>query len=334
MFNKQFPAVMFAMTAVPALLVTGCSARSQTPPEPLGGGPLLSRTDAQMSPDPFLITYGDIRFTDPQNKIVTDPKVRRWLVEKVAAEKPDALLLSGDVPFRGGEKRDYQQFVEETAPWRASGLFVAPALGNHEVNGLNQQQCLENWWTAFPQVRGHRWYAMQLGSRIYALNLDSTSDLTPGSQQLTWIKDQLSRLPATTRFVFFNMHNPPAADNQPKGDADHNERPNELALAAFLKTAPGRDKAQFIVVAGHIHNYERFFRDDIPYLVSGGGGAQPRLIERHPGDLYENAPAVNYHYVRFVLHGNRMDAEMVRVTDPGADKPSWEVKDRFSVAGR
>jgi hypothetical protein len=325
---------MFGLAMLPALLVTGCEARSQTPGSPASSGPLLRLSDAQMSPDPFLITYGDMRFTDPKETKASNPKVRRWLADKIAMEKPDAVLLSGDVPWRGVEKDDYAEFTAETGSWRTAKLFLSPALGNHELNGVNKQLGLENWWTAFPQLRGHRWYSVQMGSRIYVLNLDSNSDLTAGSEQQAWISDQLSHLPATTQFVFFNMHHPPAADNQPKGDPDHNERPNELAFAQYLRTAPGRRLAQFIVVAGHIHNYQRFLRDGIPYLVSGGGGAEPRLIERHAGDLYANAPAVNYHYVRFVLHGTRMDAEMVRVTDPTAAQPAWEVRDRFSVSLR
>jgi hypothetical protein len=183
-------------------------------------------------------------------------------------------------------------------------------------------------------LRGHRWYGVELGKRIYVLNLDSNSDLSDGSAQQTWLKDQLMHMPVTTQFVFLNLHHPPAADNQPDGDLSHNERPNELALAAFLKTVQPRDRAQFIVVAGHVHNYERFLRDGIVYLVSGGGGAEPRIVQRQPDDLFSNPPDVNYHYIRWILHENRMDAEMIRVVNPTADEPSWEVRDRFSVSGR
>ncbi len=49
-----------------------------------------------------IIAYGDMRFTDPANVKATNPKVRRWLVDKLASEHPDAVLLSGDVPWHGG----------------------------------------------------------------------------------------------------------------------------------------------------------------------------------------------------------------------------------------
>ncbi|HYA18300.1 MAG TPA: metallophosphoesterase [Bryobacteraceae bacterium] len=334
MLKKQLSVFSFLLATVVATLLAGCDARSQTPVSQADTGPLLRRTDAQMSSAPFLISYGDIRFTNPSETKASNPKVRRWLAEKIAAEKPDALLVSGDIPWHGGEKDDYAQFLTETAAWRAANLFVSPALGNHEVNSRNVQQCLENWWAAFPALRGHRWYAVQLGSSLYVLNLDSNSDLRDGSAQRAWIDGQLAHVPESVKFILFNLHHPPAADNQPDGDSDHNERPNELALAAWLETAQPRSRAQFLVIAGHIHNYERFLRDGIPYIVSGGGGAEPRLIRRHEGDLYLNAPAVNYHYLRMTLHGDRLDAEMVRVADPDAAQPAWEVRDRFTVGAR
>src|ERR1700748_2966125 len=46
-----------------------------------------------------ILVYGDMRFTDPSNTSDTSPRVRKWLAEKVAAEHPDAMFVTGDVPF-------------------------------------------------------------------------------------------------------------------------------------------------------------------------------------------------------------------------------------------
>ena len=281
---------------------------------------------------PVIIGYGDMRFTDPSEKEATNPKVRKWLVDQLAAEKPTAILLSGDVPWHGQVAEDYAQYATETAPWRAANIFVSVALGNHELNGKDPQKCLENWWTAFPKLRGHRWYSAAIGSKIYVLNLDSNSSLLPGSDQMKWIQAELESLKPSVQFVFFNLHHPPVADLMPEAGADHNPRPNEIALADFLKAQ--HSSARFIVVAGHIHNYERFERDGIVYLVSGGGGARPRIIRRSADDLYKNAADVNYHYVKFVLHGSQLDAEMIRVAEPEAKTPKWETRDRFTVEAR
>lgn len=278
-----------------------------------------------------MVVYGDMRFTDPHETDATNPKARRWLVEQVASEKPAAILLSGDVPWQGGNANDYAVFRSETRSWQERHLRVYPALGNHEFKG-DEKECLENWWNAFPKLRGLRYYSVRLGDSVYVLNLDSNSALTPGSEQMAWVKQQLANLPATTRFVFFNLHHPPVVDFQEGGDDSHNGRPNEAALAEFLANAPQKSRARFIVAAGHIHNYERFFQNGIVYLVSGGGGAKPRPIERGPNDLYQDRAFPNYHYVKLVLNRDKLQGTMLRLADPDGSIPRWEEKDRFDIA--
>jgi len=305
-----------------AIFAAACSISAQ---------PLLRLTDSQLSSPPVVITYGDMRFTDTKENVATDPKVRRWLVDKIAAEKPNAVIISGDLPWHGGDPNDYAEYHTETAAWRAAKILVSPALGNHELNGGDEKRGLENWWNEFPELHGHRWYEAELGSRIVVLNLDSNSSLLPGSEQIKWVESTLKSLRPSVQFLFFNLHHPPVADVLADVDADHNPRPNEVALAAFLK-GHSKGHVRFIVAAGHIHNYERFYRDGTTYLVSGGGGAKPRVIStRNPDDLYQDTSA-NYHYVKFVLKEDGLDAQMIRVANPAAAAPSWEVKDRFKVA--
>jgi hypothetical protein len=277
------------------------------------------------------VAYGDMRFTDPAETQATNPKVRKWLVDKIASEKPTAIVVSGDVPYFGEHPADYAQFHLETAPWRAANIPIFPALGNHELRG-DLKKCLENWWTEFPQLRGKRWYMAEIGPKIVVLNLDSDSPLTLASEQIKWVEQQLVDLKKPVRFVIFNLHHPPVADVESGEASSHNARPNEIALADYLKTAPQSKRVRFIVTAGHVHNYERFFRDGTVYLVSGGGGAAPVRVTRDANDLDRDPSHPNYHYLKFVLRGKSLHAEMIRVADPSAEKPKWEVKDRFQIS--
>lgn len=272
-----------------------------------------------------------MRFTDPKETEATNPKVRQWLVDKIATEKPLAIVVSGDVPYVGENASDYAEFHKETAPWRAQNILVFPALGNHEFRG-DEKKCLENWWNEFPALRGKRWYMSEIGPKIAVLNLDSASPLTLGSDQIRWVEQQLVNLKKTVRFVIFNLHHPPVADIESGDAASHNPRPNEIALADYLTTAPQGKRVRFIVNAGHIHNYERFFKDGTVYLVSGGGGAAPVPVTRTPDDLYQDPGYPNYHYIKFTLRGRHLSAEMIRVADPSAEKPKWEVKDHFQIS--
>jgi hypothetical protein len=111
------------------------------------------------------IVYGDMRFTDTSEMQASQPGPRHALVAAIAAERPDALFLTGDVPWHGGTADDYHVYREETTAWREQQLRVYPALGNHEFQQCAESQCLENWWQAFPPLRGRRWYSVALGSR-------------------------------------------------------------------------------------------------------------------------------------------------------------------------
>jgi hypothetical protein len=335
--NIVLVAVMLAILAAISSAQEEKAAKKMTP-EDLPTSNLISESGPSFRvPEPskttMLIVFGDQRFTDPENTEVTSPKARRWLVEKIAAEKPDAVLLNGDVPYSGDVVNDYEVFKTETKPWRDEHLHFYPALGNHEFHG-DPQQALEHWWAAFPQMRGRRWYSVQLGKSIYTLALDSDTSLLPGSDQQKWIEGQLKGLPASVKFVVISLHHPPVADFQTKINVSHNPRPNEIALRDYLESVAPRVHAKIIVSAGHIHNYERFLRGDVTYLVSGGGGAKPVPVDRAPEDLYQSNDFPNYHYVKFVLNGNTLHGTMYRLADVNANDPTWEARDEFTIEAK
>lgn len=275
-----------------------------------------------------LIAYGDQRFTDPANEKVTNPKVRLWLVQRIAEEHPDALLLSGDVPYDGAVENDYAVYQSETAPWRTAKLRVYPAMGNHELHGAEIQQP-KNWWSAFPELLGRRWYSVEFGS-AYILTVDSNLCLGEKSRQQAWIIDQLDHLPKGTKFVFVSLHHPPVADPI-LDNPSHNVRENERSLATLLAAKAPSLRANIIVIAGHIHNYQRFYQDGVVYLVAGGGGAKPYPVARTAADLFQDPSFPNYHYVKFIYDGKRLKATMYRVTDPAATTLQTEVKDTFTI---
>lgn len=281
-----------------------------------------------------VIAYGDMRFTDPANITATDPVARTALVERIAEERPDAVLLSGDVPWHGGTVADYEQYYKETASWRARSLRVFPAIGNHEFSQCEPSVCIENWWKAFPEYRGRRWYSVDVSPAVRIIALDTMSPLLPDSDQIAWLDKELRALPATVRFVLITLHHPPVGDVQTRILVSHNPRPNEIALADYLKSVAPTTRARFVVIAGHVHNYERQERDGIAYLVSGGGGAVPYQIDRTPDDLYKGIEFPNYHYVKFTIAGGTLTGEMYRLDEPSAPTRHFTLKDSFELVAR
>jgi acid phosphatase type 7 len=295
-------------------------------------GPTFTVKDEQIRQPLSFITYGDQRFTDPKNGQST-PTMRQLLIKQIAKEEPAAVILNGDIPNGGLQKEDYAVYRDETLVWRQVGLVVIAALGNHEMNG-DEKQCLENWWNAFPSLRNRRWYSTQLGSRVYVISLDSTSSLLAESEQAKWLDRQINSLSSLVDFVVITMHHPPVADVQTHLLVDHNPRPNEWALRDYLAEKAKKIHARFLVSAGHIHNYERHEQAGITYLVSGGGGAFPYIVERTPDDLYQGKEFPNYHYLKFVLEGQALKGVMYRVADPENPESPFEVKDSFTITAK
>ena len=144
----------------------------------------------------------------------------------------------------------------------------------------------------------------------------------------------MTTLPSSIDFVIVTLHHPPVADIQTRVYVDHNPRPNERALAEYLRSAAATTRARIVVVAGHIHNYERFAQDGVVYLVSGGGGAVPYEVDRTPSDLFKQNDFPNYHYVKLTIADGNLKGEMYRLDEPAAPTPHFTVRDTFETSVR
>ncbi|HEY2276122.1 MAG TPA: metallophosphoesterase [Steroidobacteraceae bacterium] len=280
------------------------------------------------------VVYGDTRFTRREH--VADAGARRALVAGIAAENPAAILIGGDLVYEGDDPGDYATYVSETTEWARRNIPVFPALGNHEFHECrarrDESPCLENWWSAFEglPLRPYRWYSVALGDSLRALVLDSDSSLKPGSEQRTWFERQLSEADSAThvRFVLILLHYPPVRDPIfPRGK-------DEAQVQRFLSARVPKLRARVIVVGSHVHNYERFERDGVLYLVSGGGGATPLPVLRMSGELSRLETSVNFHYLRFTLQGERLTGTMVRYDATAATDNPWSEPDRFEITAR
>ncbi|HVJ07061.1 MAG TPA: metallophosphoesterase [Acidisarcina sp.] len=296
------------------------------------GKPTFVISNIAPGADLKIVAYGDMRFTNPRNEVDTSPRVRKWLAEKVGAEKPDLLFLSGDMPFWGSNSDDWDVYREETKSWPENHVRVYPTLGNHELTG-DVHQALRNYFSAYPQIEGHRYYSVLAGS-VELIALDSLQKIDPESPQFAWLDAQLAHIPPQVDFVFFLLHMPLMADVQSQVVANL-PAPEMWELRTYLEQKAALSRARFLVVNGHIHNYERFQHGGVTYLVSGGGGAKPYpVMVRGPQDLYQDTAFPNFHYILLTLRGKRMEATMYRVADPKAETFKLEDKDHFELVAR
>jgi hypothetical protein len=279
------------------------------------------------------VVYGDTRFSRRAGDIV-NPYARRELVGKIAEENPAAILIGGDLVYEGRNTDDYDVYRNETAEWSNRRIPVFAAIGNHELRGCSKDDagpCLENWWNAFGTLRiqGHRWYSVRIGPEILALILDSDSHLKPGSEQRVWFEHEITAADARIKFIVVLLHYPPVRD------PFYPRMLDEKQIATYFSRKVRSLHAQVIVIGSHVHNYERYYRGGVTYLVSGGGGAKPVPAARMFGERSNLKTSVNYHYVRFVLDGNLLTGTMVRfdaTVDRAADR--WSEPDRFEIRAK
>lgn len=278
------------------------------------------------------VVYGDTRFT--QRESVANAPARHALVAAITGEDPAAIFIGGDLIYQGDDPDDYATYASETAEWSRRKIPVFPALGNHEFRDCPPARadspCLENWWGTFAALRPWRWYSVAIGDSLLAIVLDSEASLKPGSAQRTWLERQITDADsdARLRFILVLLHYPPVRDPIfPRGR-------DEAQVQRYLSAAAPGLRARVIVVGSHVHNYERFERDGVVYLVSGGGGAKPLPVLRISGELSQLRTSVNFHYLRMTLAGDRLTGTMVRFesTDTGGDP--WSEPDRFEISAR
>jgi acid phosphatase type 7 len=275
------------------------------------------------------VAYGDSRFTDPWVTAGTNPRVRMWLASRIGEEHARVVLLTGDTPYHGAKETDWQEFQKETASWRAQHMLELPTTGNHEVYG-GYKEGIANYLANFPAIEGHRYYSALLGS-VEVISLDCTGQGAASQPQARWFAAQLDHLPRQVQFLLILYHIPWVADpqtrlllNVPSGNA--------LVLRDILEARLHRIQAKVVVFNGHLHNYERFVRNGVEYVVTGGGGAEPYpILIRGRSDLYRDTAFPVYHYLTVDIENGKLHAVMWKIKNPDAHNLTVEAKDEFTL---
>jgi Icc-related predicted phosphoesterase len=276
---------------------------------------------------PFhFVAYGDTRFTDPKNTDASNPAAREALVQAIAETHTAFISIGGDISYNGDDANDWKVWDKETAVWSENKIPVYPALGNHDLHG-DQKVALANYFQRFPDLHNNRYYSVHAANTLLFV-LDSSLDETSGPQG-QWLLHELDTIPAGVDFVCLVLHHPPYTVSSEATPGGHSARHPEQSLAQLLEGRQKHTRARFVVLAGHVHNYERYEHGGIPYFVTGGGGAHPVPVTREPGDpLFGNA--VNYHYLLVEVDRGKLKVTMNRLELENG-KPTWTTPDSVEI---
>ncbi|MEO5928926.1 MAG: metallophosphoesterase [Candidatus Kapaibacterium sp.] len=257
---------------------------------------------------------------------------REAVLNAIAADQPDMLLMLGDQVVLGDDEENWIYFDRIMAPIRDIGIPVRAMLGNHDYEGENSSVCIGSFCQRFPYQRDGI-HGLTLLGPIALITLDSNFDRLTREEkdnQTEQYKKWLAKLDKDpdVKGVIVASHHPPYTNSDL---SDHKEVTDVLnAFAGPFKEAV---KTR-LYLSGHVHNYERFIAGDKMFVVSGGGGGPRREVDISPNrpyhnDAYRRDRSRPFHYLRLTIHEEKMMVE-TRMLRKGS-KWDFATGDRFAL---
>jgi acid phosphatase type 7 len=196
------------------------------------------------------------------------------LLETTYAQKPDFTIHNGDIQYYSSGLESYTYWMEQMRPMLRTGAFF-PSIGNHESEQpMEREEYVDRFFgnAGFDGSSADFYYRFQSGG-VWFFALNTEIDLGDKSQQGTWLQEQLRDAASQPgyRFSVLYMHRPFVTC----GDKSQNSTLREIYKPLFESTNVK------LVVAGHMHGYERFEFDGITWITSGGGGGGLGDVNEH-----------------------------------------------------
>ncbi len=279
------------------------------------------RPEERADPPPRFIMLSDTQRPMPAEFWRKDTSAERRLVARTVADQDPAFVVNaGDLTCHGSYPEEWRRFREEQDPIFARGIPYYPALGNHDYYG-DRAVALRHFFTFFPALGGHRWYDVRFPPALLLI-LDSNFDQLTGEEigdQNHWLEMKLAAAEAdpAVRHVLLCFHHPPFTNAVLYAGSEEARRHFVSRLTPKVK----------VVFSGHVHSYERFARDGVQYVVSGGAGGPPADVETSSPRLpAAYAGRRSFHYCRFTVAGERLVCDVVMLKDDG----TWMPADGFA----
>lgn len=200
------------------------------------------------------------------------------LVDNMSNVKPtpQLALCGGDIMATTGNEIEWENFWRYSKPLtNKMPMFVAR--GNHEGNSPEAEAIFREQTGI---ITGNLYYAFTHNTACF-ITLDTEipdEEASIGPAQFSWLEHELEMASEdeNIKYIFINMHRPLYAQGAHFGEDLHNA---DQLHALFLQ----HSKIKFILVS-HDHIYNRFEKDGITYITSGGAGAP--LHHGSGGDFY------------------------------------------------
>lgn len=255
---------------------------------------------------------------DTQINSIKPDKTQLNIFNKMAELKPAFVVNVGDLVYNGGGRDDWKGFDKLNKIFVEKNIPYYPSLGNHDYQGNeDENKALDNYFQRFPRINQQRWYAFTHTNCAFIVLDSNFADLSKEQikQETGWLGETVAKYQADKdiSFIFAFFHHPPYTNGTQK------------FVPIFAKSS----KIKF-VFSGHVHTYERFRKDQINYIVTGGGGAPLLADTLNSGQLRFNdeydkteTKPRGYHFCLMSITANSAELQTYHLIKPG--KNEWTI---------
>ncbi len=229
------------------------------------------------------------------------------VVDHVIAMNPDFGVHLGDIQYYSSVVDSWAQWFISMQPLLSSHAFQ-PTIGNHEDE--RDFEFMDYYDRLFADAGfggDRRHYRFESGG-LHFFSVDSEGDLAIGSEQGRWLEAGLADAAAQDGFrgSIVYMHRPFISVG------DGGSLPDLRAHYEPLF----EDYGVRMVLAGHMHGYERFTSGNVVYIVSGGGGGligdvSAAVNERPEEAALRDAFAAKFHAMLFEVGPESIEAAAI-----------------------
>ncbi len=252
------------------------------------------------------INLKQIKISNPEDfsfAVFGDNKNSHFVFEKLLTKIENDRQISfaidiGDLVY-DGEKEKYRYFLKQIRRNFHKPFLVA--MGNHELKGDGRG--------LYYEIFGPFFYSFKIGRTCFIVLDDANGSL--GLWQREWLENELKNArDCVHRLVFMHI---PLYD--PRGGIHHHclsKKTAEELLGLFKKY-----RVTYIFTS-HIHSYFSGKWGGIPYIITGGAGAE----------LWGTDPRHSFfHYLKLSVKGEKLNIKVVRL-----HSPDYEWIDRLTYA--
>ena len=231
------------------------------------------------------------------------------IIKDINNKKPLFTIDVGDLVL-DGEKEKYRIFYSEI---KKSEVPFLVAIGNHEI--------IDGGRANYFDIFGNFYYSFSYNNSLFIV-LDDSNEEYIDEQQMEFLENELKK-DFKHKFVF--IHIPPFDPrdyvlNIPtiinKYIKPEHCLSNKENVKQFMDLMNKYNVTT--IFSSHIHGYFNETKNDTPYIITGGAGAEMWL---------PNPEHYFYHYVNVCVNNNDINYEVVKFPSPDAN-----IMDRFGYA--